>query len=195
MKLYVTAAVAALIAILGGVWAWTALAPRPDCGGGAVAGDIGGPFTLVSDQGETVTDADVITGPTLVYFGYTYCPDVCPLDASRNALATDLMAERGIDVRPVFITVDPNRDTPEVLDAYTANQHPDMLGLTGSQDQVDQAVAAYRVYANVNDDGTDQYLVDHTAFTYLMSPEGFVDVFRHEATADEIVERTACYFG
>ena len=84
------------------------------CRGGTVAGDaaIGGPFELVNGDGETVTDQDVITKPSLLYFGYTFCPDVCPFDVARNADAVDLLEEMGHVVTPVFITIDPNRDTP-----------------------------------------------------------------------------------
>ena len=81
--------------------------------GGAAA--IGGPFELVNGKGETVTDKDVITEPTLVYFGYTFCPDVCPFDMSRNAEAVDILAERGLSVTPLFISIDPDLDTPEVV--------------------------------------------------------------------------------
>ncbi|MEO8531136.1 MAG: SCO family protein, partial [Deltaproteobacteria bacterium] len=83
------------------------------------AGAIGGPFTLVDENGATVTDKQVISEPSLIYFGYTYCPDVCPIDAARNAEVTDLLAAQNIAVTPVFISIDPERDTPEVLKAYT----------------------------------------------------------------------------
>lgn len=159
------------------------------------AGSVGGPFSLVSETGAAVTDADVITEPTLVYFGYTFCPDVCPLDAVRNAEAVDILTEQGVATQPVFITVDPARDTPEVLAAFTDNIHERMIGLTGTQDQTHAAASAYRVYYQSHADGTDPYyLVDHTAFTYLVLPEhGFVDFFTRETTPVEMAERTACY--
>ena len=91
----------------------------------------GGPFELVNAQGETVTDADVFTEPSLVYFGYTFCPDVCPFDVSRNAEAVDLLAERGISVTPVFISIDPERDTPEVVGEYAEVMHEKAIGLSG----------------------------------------------------------------
>ncbi|MBL4626795.1 MAG: SCO family protein [Roseicyclus sp.] len=159
------------------------------------AGTIGGPFSLVNGAGETVTDVDVITEPTLVYFGYTFCPDVCPLDTVRNAEAVDILEESGNIVQPVFITLDPNRDTPEVMAAFTENVHERMLGLTGTEEQTHAAASAYRVYYQINDDGTDPYyLVDHTAFTYLMLPEvGFVDFFSRNVTPAEMAQRTACF--
>lgn len=161
-------------------------------GGG---GQIGGPFTLIDESGQTVTDADVITEPTLVYFGYTFCPDVCPLDAVRNAEAVDILATDGYAVRPVMITVDPLRDTPAVMAAFTANIHERMLGLTGTPEQTDAAARAYRVYYRSNrDSGDPYYLVDHSAFTYLVLPgHGFVEFFNRETTPHQMAERTECF--
>lgn len=177
--------------------------PFAPCREGAVAGAaaIGGPFELVSETGETVTAAEVLDEPSLVYFGYTYCPDVCPFDASRNAEAVDLLAERGYDVQPVFISVDTERDTPEVMAEFTDYMHPDMLGLTGSPEQIKAAAQAYRVYYAKRGDDPATYLMDHTVFTYLMLPDhGFVDLFRgapgasgEGVTAEQVAERTACY--
>ncbi|MEL6206039.1 MAG: SCO family protein [Pseudomonadota bacterium] len=164
------------------------------CNAGVVAGDLGGPFELVSETGETVTDADVITEPSLIYFGYTFCPDVCPLDTVRNAEVVDLLAEDGKEVQPIFITVDPARDTVEVVDDFTANIHPDMLGLTGSDEQVQSVSQTYRTYFNRHDDEGDEfYLVDHSTFSYLVTPEaGVVGVFRRELTADQLAEQASC---
>merc|ERR1712065_100581 len=119
LRIYAIAAAGFLVSLLAGIWIWTVYArsdaPFAGCTGSQVAGDIGGPFELVNSRGETVTDKDVITGPTLVYFGYTFCPDVCPLDMSRTADAVDLLEEQGETVTPVFISIDPKRDTPEVV--------------------------------------------------------------------------------
>lgn len=172
--------------------------PFAQCRGSVVAsgGDrIGGPFTLVSETGETVTDEDVITEPTLMYFGYTFCPDICPLDTVRNAEAVDILEADGRRVQPVFVSVDPQRDTPEVVAAFTDNIHPRMLGLTGTPEQTDAAADAYRVYYRVNQEGDDPYyLVDHSAFTYLVLPEhGFVEFFNRDTTPREMAERTACF--
>jgi len=164
------------------------------CDAGQVAGELGGPFTLVSETGETVTSDEVITKPSLLYFGYTFCPDVCPLDTVRNAEAVEALAERGFEVRPVFISIDPARDTPEALDAFTANIHPDMLGLTGSAEQVRAASQAYRTYFKRHDDGDDEfYLVDHSTFTYLVLPEeGLAGFFRRELSGDQLADRVQC---
>lgn len=174
---------------------WLLRSDAGDCGTGTVAGGtLGGPFELVSETGETVTDADVITRPSLVYFGYTFCPDVCPFDTARNADAVDLLAERGIDAQQVFVTVDPNRDTAEVLYDYTNTLQDSMIGLTGSQEQIDAAVRAYRVQVAMPEDTDDDYYtVGHSAFTYLVTPEdGFVEFFRREVPAEEMADRVAC---
>src|SRR3989338_3381074 len=107
---------------------------------------LAGVLPLGVETGKTVTDKDVITKPSLVYFGYTFCPDVCPLDNARNADAVDILEEKGFEVTPVFISVDPERDTPEVVRDFTDNLHPRMIGLTGSAEQVKAASLAYKTY-------------------------------------------------
>jgi protein SCO1/2 len=165
------------------------------CGDTAVASAaIGGPFELVSEAGETVTDLDVITKPTLVYFGYTFCPDVCPLDSARNASAAYLLADQGLDIGTVFITIDPARDTPLVVGDFTDNFHNDMIGLTGTAEQVDAASKAYRTYYRKQEGDPEYYLVDHSTQTYLMFPEtGFAAFFKRDHTAEQIAETTACF--
>lgn len=161
------------------------------------AGAIGGPFTLVSETGATVTEKDIIDQPALVYFGYTFCPDVCPMDTARNAEAVTLLEERGLIVKPVFITVDPKRDTPEVVAEYTDYMHPRMIGLTGSEEQIKAASKAYRTYFKIHEveeGAEDFYLVDHSTQTYLMMPEhGFVEFFNRGDTAETIAERVQCF--
>ena len=193
-KLAFAAAASVIVALVGGTYVWSQRTAALDClPGGTVAGAIGGPFTLVSETGETVTDEDVITGPTLIYFGYTFCPDVCPLDTARNAEAVDVLGEMGHDVKPVFITVDPARDTPEELSYFTDNLHPDMLGLTGSEEQVRVAKQAYRAYGQAQQGDDEYYLVDHSTFTYLVLPEtGFADFYRRDLTPEDMAERVAC---
>lgn len=163
----------------------------------AIAGGtsaIGGPFTLVDETGATVTDADVITKPSLIYFGYTYCPDVCPLDTARNADAVALLQDKGYDVQPVFITIDPARDTPEVLADFTDYLHPDMIGLTGSDAQIKAASQAYRTYYRKQEGDPEYYLMDHSTFSYLTLPEhGFVEFFRNTASADQLADQMGCF--
>ena len=159
-----------------------------------VAGDLGGPFTLVNSDGEIVTDTDVITEPTLIYFGYTYCPDVCPLDVERNAVAVEILEERGQSVTPVFITIDPERDTPEVVRDFAEAMHPRMIGLTGTAEQIAEASKAYRTYYKANRPVFGEYLVDHSTFSYLVTPEqGFVEFFRRELSAADMAEAIACF--
>lgn len=194
-------AIGAVAVLLGGT-AWvvydrTSGDPLSQCRASVVsggAGSIGGPFTLVDQTGTTVTEKEVITKPSLVYFGYTFCPDVCPVDTARNAEVVDILAEMGHDVNTVFVTVDPARDTPEVLADYASNLHPQMIALTGTDEQIAAAAKAYRVVYQADQKKDDYYLVGHMTFTYLMDPKaGFLDFFRREASADEMAERVACF--
>lgn len=196
------AVAAAATAILGVVATYILTRPADgdkfaQCRASAVAGgtsQIGGPFELLDAKGETVTDRDVITEPSLVYFGYTFCPDVCPLDTARNAEAVDVLAERGISTTPVFISIDPERDTPEVVGDFAYNLHEKMIGLTGSPEQVKAASAAYRTYYKAHPAEDEFYLVDHSTFTYLVLPEeGFVEFFRREVTPEAMADTVACF--
>ena len=157
-------------------------------------GQIGGPFNLLDSNGKTVSDTDVITEPSLVYFGYTFCPDVCPMDAVRNAEAVDVLEENGQMVTPVFISIDPKRDTPEVIGDYAEAVHPRMVGLTGSAEQVKAASRAYRTYYKAHDSSDEYYLVDHSTMTYLVLPEhGVVEFFRRDASPEVMAEKSACF--
>lgn len=200
MKLWAGLAVGTVAALLLGSGAYIMLAKGDDrfaeCRGSAVGGgDIGGPFTLLDKTGKTVTDKDILTKPALVYFGYTFCPDVCPMDMARNVEAVDILESKGIEVTPVFISIDPDRDTPEVVGEFAANLHPRAVGLTGSPEQVKAASQAYKTYYRKQDDGDpDFYMVDHSTFTYLMLPgAGFGDFFRREDTAQQMADRVACF--
>ncbi|KIC20514.1 SCO family protein [Leisingera sp. ANG-Vp] len=200
-RLYALLAAVFVAALLGGAWMLTRGGGGGDkfaqCRSSQIAGGadtIGGPFELVNAQGETVTDKDVITEPSIVYFGYTFCPDVCPMDSARNADAVDVLAERGISVTPVFISIDPDRDTPEAVGDFAENLHEKMIGLTGSLDQVKAASKAYKTYFKKNEGDEDYYLVDHSTFSYLVLPEdGFVEFFRRDETAEQMADKTACF--
>lgn len=168
------------------------------CREGVVAGGvaaIGGPFELVDEDGTPVTEKDVITEPSIIYFGYTFCPDVCPMDTSRNAEAVYLLEERGLSVKPVFITIDPARDTPEALRDFTDVMHPRMVGLTGTPAQVKAASQAYRTYYKKQEgDDPDYYLMDHSTYSYLVLPEvGFVDFFKRSETPEQMADRIGCF--
>lgn len=191
------AAAVTLAGVVGGTALYTtvfATRGQDDCRGGQVAGSLGGPFTLVNQAGITVTEKDVIAKPALIYFGYTFCPDVCPVDNARNAEAVDLLAEKGFDVTPVFITIDPARDTTAVMGDYAANMHPRMVALTGTAAQIDAASKAYRTFYRKQDSGDEFYMMDHTTFTYFSLPvSGFADVFVREDTPAQIADRVACF--
>ena len=191
-------AVGAAVALLVGTYIVTSGGNGDDrfaqCRSAAVAGDLGGPFELINAQGQTVTDKDLITEPTLIYFGYTFCPDVCPLDVDRNASAVEILEERGKMITPVFITIDPARDTPDVVGEFAEAMHPRMIGLTGSEAQVKAASTAYRTYYKAHPAVDDEYLVDHSTFSYLVMPdEGFVEYFRRETTPEQMADKIGCF--
>lgn len=196
-------AIIAVLVVLSGLGTalFFALRPAPadqfaECRATAVAGGsaaIGGPFELTDHNGQRVTDTDVIDGPTLMYFGYTYCPDVCPLDTYRNAEAVAVLAERGVEVKPVMVTIDPTRDTPESMAAFVEYLHEDMVGLTGTTEEITAAIKAYRVYAAKNGDG-ENYLMDHSTWTYLMAPDyGFLEFFGRDITPEDMADQVACF--
>jgi protein SCO1/2 len=154
---------------------------------------VGGPFSLVNQDGERVTEKDFLGSYFLVYFGYSYCPDVCPVDLQSMTAALDLLNEETLDkVQPVFITIDPERDTVEVMKAYVSLFHPKLIGLTGTPEEITAATRAYRVYARkVETESDSDYLMDHSAITFLMSPEGkyiahFSTGFKPEAMAQRL---------
>ena len=201
-RLYATIAAAALAAVMGVTASKIWLGGNDDdrfsaCRQGQVAGGtIGGPFTLIDQTGATVTDKDVLKEPSLVYFGYGFCPDVCPLDNARNAQVVDILEEQGLSATPVFITIDPARDTPAVMADYAAAIHPKMIGLTGSPEQVKAASVAYKTYYRQQPAEDEFYLMDHSTFTYLMLPDaGFVEFFDRYATADAMAAQVACFIG
>lgn len=191
-----------VIAGMLGFLGWNAFSGRSadqfaECRASAIAGgtaQIGGPFELVDHHGRAVTDADVVTMPTILYFGYTFCPDVCPLDVARNAEAVELLEEIGLVTQPVFISVDPRRDTAEVLAEFASIFHPRMIGLTGSEEQVRAASRAYRTFFQIHPSDDDFYLIDHSTHSYLVLPDhGFVEFFPRSLSAQQITERAACF--
>src|SRR6056300_740619 len=162
--------------------------------GSVAGGSIGGPFELMHHRGQMVTDAQVLDQPALVYFGYTFCPDVCPMDVARNVVAVEILADAGLTVKPVFITIDPARDTVEYLADFVANNHPEMVGLTGTAEQIAKAARAYKVYYRKQPSQDEEYyLMDHSSFSYLMVPGfGFVDFLRSDLPPEVVADRVAC---
>jgi len=175
-----------LLALLGGWWI------SQSGGNSAITGKalIGGPFTLVDQDGKTRTEKDFRGQNLLVYFGYTFCPDVCPTELAKIAAAIDLLP-KDANVTPVFITIDPERDGVAEMKAYVAAFHPRMVGLTGTVEQVRAAAKAYRVYfAKNTSSGSTDYLMDHSSIIYFMDSNGeFITHFSTDSTPDQIAAR------
>lgn len=198
LKLYAAGGAVALSALLAWQTYHVMRAQSADafaeCRSGAVAGgQIGGPFSLSDTKGAVVTDQTLLAKPALIYFGYASCPDVCPIDNARNAEAADILAKQGMEVTPVFISVDPARDTPQVLGDYVSN-FDHLVGLTGTEAEIAAAAKAYKVFYQLPAKRDPGYTVDHTTMTYLMLPKtGFADFFQRDATPEQIADRTACF--
>jgi len=158
--------------------------------GTALASAIGGPFKLTDQNGKTVTDADLKGKWNLVFFGYTHCPDTCPTALNEMALALDQLGPKKNSVGVVFITVDPERDTPAALKDYLASFDAPVTGLTGTPDEVAQAAKDYRVYYAKHPRPDGGYDMDHSAVIYIMDPQGrFTATLTPDATADDMAKR------
>lgn len=155
---------------------------------------IGGPFALTDGAGHTVTDRDLRGRYALIYFGYTFCPDICPTTLNEVAGALDKLGPRADRIQPVFISVDPKRDTPKVVAEYVAAFSPRILGLSGTPDQIASVAREYRVYyAEVKPEapGAD-YTVDHSSILYLVDPQGrFIAPIRTDQTAEQMAAELA----
>ena len=172
-------------------------APRTLTSGSAVVGKamrtgtaaIGGPFTLVSTNGENVTDQSFRGKWLLIFFGYTSCPDLCPTALANVSAALEKFGRDTSQLQPLFITVDPQRDTREVMANYLKSFDARILGLTGTQAQIDGVTKNYRVYVALDksERGGDDYLVSHSAYLYLMDPRGkFVNVIEGKEDGEAI---------
>ncbi|WP_407520379.1 SCO family protein [Methylobacterium oryzisoli] len=149
---------------------------------------VGGPFALVDQAGHRRTQADFGSKILLVYFGFTSCPDVCPTDLMEIGRLLTLLGDRGEAIQPLFITLDPERDTVERLAEYVPSFHPRLIGLTGSSDAIGQAAAAYKVYHERVPLGADDYTIDHSAFIYLMDRSGrYVGFFPPGTSAERMM--------
>ena len=151
---------------------------------------VGGPFTLTDHTGHTRTDADFRGKFLLIYFGYTYCPDICPTDLQQIGLAIDKLGTAGAAVQPLFISVDPERDTRDVLANYVVLFHPRLIGLTGTAEQIRAVASAYKVYyAKYKPPEGGDYVIDHTGFIYFMDDAGtYRGFFPPGTSADRMVE-------
>lgn len=176
----------------GGVQAFLK-SPGPGESGSFGQPAIGGPFELVDHNGKTFTHEDLKGHYSLLFFGFTFCPDVCPTGLTKLADVYDrLPKELRNNLAVIFVSVDPERDTPEVLKGYVAAFHPDFTGATGTPEQIKDMAKKYLVYyakrPAAEGKPADQYLVDHSAYTYLMGPGGsYIKHFRHGDTAEEVV--------
>jgi len=157
----------------------------------------GGPFSLTDEHGQRITQEAYAGKFMLVYFGYSYCPDICPTDLTVMAAALDALGEGGERIQPLLISVDPRRDTPEALEEFTDAFHPNLIGLTGTEAEVAAAAKAYRVHRRkfqMEGMSGDDYLVDHSTLTYLMGPDGrFVTMFPRGTTVEKMVKTLRKY--
>lgn len=157
-----------------------------------VAKDFGGPFTLVNQDNKTVTEKDFKNQWRLIYFGFTYCPAICPTELQKISSALKELGSTGEEITPIFISVDPERDTVNVMQAYVKLFHPRLIGLTGTPAQIDQAKKSYKIYAaKVKDETMTDYTVDHSSFIYLINPDNdLVRIFKTDDTAEDIIKIT-----
>jgi protein SCO1/2 len=165
------AAILLLAAGLGG-YAWTIRQAAQPQGSGVAL--VGGPFSLTDQDGRRVTEKDFLGRYMLVFFGFTYCPDICPTELQNISGALDAMGPDAAKFTPVFITIDPERDTPDAMGKYLTSFHPSFIGLTGTAEQVAKAAGAYRIFYSkeVPPDAPDAYTMNHSGYVYLMDCQG-----------------------
>jgi protein SCO1/2 len=181
------------VALRGLIWPDGQIASVRE-GAGSGTALIGGPFTLTDQDGKRRSDADFRGKIMIVEFGYTFCPDVCPLGLQLVADSLDLLGPAADKIQPVFITVDPARDTQDVVKSYVENfaprkATPRIVGLRGTPEETTAVARAYRVYYKINGDpkSNPNYLVDHSAFIYVMGPDGkFLGHFTHETSPEAV---------
>ena len=158
---------------------------------------IGGPFSLIDHTGKRVSDKDFRGKKMLIYFGFTHCPDVCPGSLQVISSALEKLGSAADTVTPIFMTVDPERDTPEVLANYVDSFHPRLVGLTGDKTEVEKVVKkTFRIYAKkvTDPNQSDSYTMDHASILYLMDENGkFVHFFPHPTSADKLAKQLRPY--
>lgn len=154
------------------------------------AAAIGGPFKLINHDGKAVTEKDFLGKWTLIYFGFTHCPDICPDELQKMAAAIEkIKTKAGLEIVPVFISVDPERDSVELVHDYVKEFHPGLIGLTGASSEVRQAARAYRVYYMKTEEEGSDYLVDHSIVMYLMDPNmEFVKFYGKNYDVDSLAD-------
>jgi cytochrome oxidase Cu insertion factor (SCO1/SenC/PrrC family) len=178
----------ALVLAAGAVWSQIGSAQHAADNGKALLAALGGPFSLTDQRGRAVTDRDFHGRVVVLFFGYTFCPDICPTDLQIVAEALDRLGPRADGVQPLFVTIDPQRDSPAQLAEFTALFSPRIVGLTGTPEQIAAAAKRYRVYyAKAKGGDGDAYTMDHSAFFYLLDRQGKVaEVLPHATPADRL---------
>lgn len=172
-----------------GVAATVMLVPKA---GQVATSSVGGPFTLTDQNGRRVTERDFAGATHLVFFGFTHCPDVCPTTLQQIGDVLQALGPKGKDTKALFIAVDPERDTPEALKTYLASFDPRIVGLTGSQEEVNAAVKAYRAYVRKVPTTGDDYTMEHTALVYIMDGRNrFVNALNLTKPADQTAAELA----
>jgi protein SCO1/2 len=152
---------------------------------------VGGPFSLTTTEGKRVTEKDFLGKYMLIAFGYTYCPDICPSELQEIANALDDIGVKADNIVPVFISVDPERDTPEQLKQFTENFSPRIVGLVGTPDEIKAVLKVYRAYAKKERSSSPGvYAITHSAYIYIIDPKGeYVDRFDYPVTSDKIAAK------
>lgn len=151
-----------------------ALLATPALAGSPLPFEVGGPFELIDQHGETRTDRDFLGTPAMLFFGYAECQSICSVALPRMTEAVDVLAEQGVEVQPVLITVDPARDTPEALETAAPKLHPRLVALTGSDDALAEARKSYRVESKQIGEDIEGPIFAHGSFIYLLGPDGDV---------------------
>jgi protein SCO1/2 len=157
---------------------------------------LGGAFTLTDQSGKTITEKDLLGKYTLVFFGFTNCPDVCPTTLMEISQVMESLGEKGKELLPVFISVDAGGDTPETMKSYLSNFNPAIIGLTGTEEQIKQVTTAYKVYyAKVDQpNSTSGYTMDHSAFIYFMDRDGkYITHLNYKDPAEKIISTLKPY--
>lgn len=148
-------------------------------------------FSLINHDGQSVTEKDYNDQYQLVYFGFTFCPEICPTELQKMVRALDDLGDKAANIYPIFVSVDPTRDTPDVMKQYLANFSDTFIGLTGTEDTIDKAMASFKVYAEKeNDPAYAEYMMAHSSYIYFLAPNGdLLGLFKKDDTSDMIAEK------
>ncbi|MDZ4380940.1 MAG: SCO family protein [Parvibaculum sp.] len=187
-----------LIAIAAGLWLSELMiggAGGPGVVSSSGKAQVGGSFTLADETGATVTEETFRGRYMLIYFGFTFCPDVCPTELGIVSAALDQLGDKAEKVQPLFVTIDPERDTPEVMARYVTLFHPRLKGLTGTPEQIARIAKAYHVfYRKAEDESSSDYTMDHSSIVFLMGPDGeYLKLFPPQTPPEKMAEAIASY--